>query len=120
MLIPEVVHPKWHVQGSTLAALNGAPQGEAAIQELMRAVDSSIPAPRRATDLPFAMPIESVYNIQVCPLLITLVLPSCSSALTMCLAHAAQVQPMRYRVCSMRFRERCSQQPGAQARMPMA
>ena len=53
------------MQGSALAALNGAPHGEESIQELMQAVDSSIPAPQRATDLPFAMPIESVYNIQV-------------------------------------------------------
>ncbi len=53
------------MQGSALAALNGAPDGEGPIQELMQAVDSSIPAPQRATDLPFAMPIESVYNIQV-------------------------------------------------------
>ena len=54
-------------QGSALAALNGAPGGEGAIQELMQAVDSGIPAPRRATNLPFAMPIESVYNIQARP-----------------------------------------------------
>ena len=55
------------MQGSALAALSGDLQGEESIQELMRAVDSGIPAPQRATDMPFAMPIESVYNIQVRP-----------------------------------------------------
>ena len=31
----------------------------------METVDSSIPAPQRPIDLPFAMPIEDVFNIQV-------------------------------------------------------
>jgi hypothetical protein len=54
-------------QGSALAALKGeqSPVGAESVRRLMEAVDSSIPAPQRPIDLPFAMPIEDVFNIQV-------------------------------------------------------
>ena len=53
------------VKGSALAALDGV-EGETAepsILALMEAVDSYIPQPDRAKDLPFLMPIEDVFSI---------------------------------------------------------
>lgn len=49
--------------GSALKALNGEPEGEKAIQELMDAVDSYIPLPERETDKPFLLPVEDVFSI---------------------------------------------------------
>ena len=51
------------VTGSALKALNGEPEGEATIQELMDAVDSYIPLPERDTDKPFLLPVEDVFSI---------------------------------------------------------
>ncbi|MCB5412463.1 elongation factor Tu, partial [Pseudogemmobacter faecipullorum] len=53
------------VKGSALAALEGRdPEiGENSIRELLAAVDSYIPTPERAVDLPFLMPIEDVFSI---------------------------------------------------------
>ncbi|AFC70914.1 elongation factor Tu [Rickettsia australis] len=51
------------IKGSALQALEGQPEGEKAINELMDAVDSYIPHPVRATDKPFLMPIEDVFSI---------------------------------------------------------
>lgn len=51
------------IKGSALQALEGKPEGEEAINELMDAVDSYIPQPVRATDKPFLMPIEDVFSI---------------------------------------------------------
>jgi len=51
------------IKGSALAALEGKPEGKAAIIELMAAVDSYIPQPARAIDQPFLMPIEDVFSI---------------------------------------------------------
>lgn len=51
------------IKGSALKALEGAAEGEAAIKELMAAVDSYIPQPERETDKPFLMPIEDVFSI---------------------------------------------------------
>ncbi|AFC73376.1 elongation factor Tu [Rickettsia montanensis] len=51
------------IKGSALQALEGKPEGEKAINELMDAVDSYIPQPVRATDKPFLMPIEDVFSI---------------------------------------------------------
>ena len=56
------------VRGSALLALEStsddpsAPE-YASILELMEAVDDFIPTPDRATDLPFAMPVEDVFTI---------------------------------------------------------
>jgi len=52
------------IQGSALGALNGEEQWEAKIVELGEALDTYIPEPERAVDLPFLMPIEDVFNIQ--------------------------------------------------------
>ena len=53
------------VKGSALAALEGRDDavGRAQILNLMAAVDSYIPQPERAVDLPFLMPIEDVFSI---------------------------------------------------------
>jgi elongation factor Tu len=51
------------IQGSALGALNGEPQWEAKVMELMEAVDSSIPIPPRAIEKPFLMPVEDVFSI---------------------------------------------------------
>lgn len=51
------------VTGSALKALNGEPEGEKAIDELMAAVDSYIPLPERNTDKPFLLPVEDVFSI---------------------------------------------------------
>ena len=51
------------VKGSALKALEGDPQYEKAIFELMDAVDSYIPQPERDTDKPFLMPVEDVFSI---------------------------------------------------------
>ena len=51
------------VTGSALKALNGEPEGEKTIQELMDAVDSYIPLPERSTDKPFLLPVEDVFSI---------------------------------------------------------
>ncbi len=49
--------------GSALGALQGKPEWEAKIQELMDAVDSYIPDPVRETDKPFLLPIEDIFTI---------------------------------------------------------
>jgi elongation factor Tu len=51
------------IQGSALGGLNGEPKWVAKIDELMDAVDSFIPVPPRATELPFLMPVEDVFSI---------------------------------------------------------
>ena len=52
------------VQGSALGGLNGEPQWEAKIDELMQAVDDYIPTPEREVDKPFLMPVEDIFTIQ--------------------------------------------------------
>jgi elongation factor Tu len=52
------------VRGSSTAALEGKPEGEQAIKELMDAIDSFIPLPMREVDKPFLMCIEDVFNIE--------------------------------------------------------
>jgi len=52
------------VRGSATAALQGTPEGEKAIAELLAAVDSFIPLPPREVDKPFLMCIEDVFNIE--------------------------------------------------------
>ncbi len=51
------------IKGSALGALNGEPDWVNAIEELMNAVDTWIPVPTRALDLPFLMPVENVLTI---------------------------------------------------------
>jgi elongation factor Tu len=53
------------IPGSALHAMNGTEPaiGEESIKKLMEAVDTYIPTPARAVDLPFLMPIEDVFSI---------------------------------------------------------
>jgi len=51
------------IKGSALKALEGDPKWEEKIIELAQALDSYIPEPERAIDLPFLMPIEDVFSI---------------------------------------------------------
>ena len=51
------------IMGSALGALNGEPQWEEKVMELMDAVDTWIPIPPRDVDKPFLMPVEDVFSI---------------------------------------------------------
>jgi elongation factor Tu len=54
------------VRGSALSALedrDAGTIGEAAVLELMAAVDAAIPQPERPKDRPFLMPVEDVFSI---------------------------------------------------------
>ena len=51
------------ITGSALRALEGDPEYEEKIVELMAAVDEYIPTPERDTDKPFMMPVEDVFSI---------------------------------------------------------
>ena len=51
------------IRGSALGALNGEPQWEDKVMELMDAVDTWIPLPPRDIDKPFLMPVEDVFSI---------------------------------------------------------
>ncbi len=52
------------IRVSALGALNGEPQWEKTVDDLMEAVDTYIPVPLRVTDKPFLMPIEDIFSIQ--------------------------------------------------------
>ena len=57
------------IKGSALKALEAAQAGNAddpackCIEELLNAIDTFIPEPKRATDQPFLMPVEDVFTI---------------------------------------------------------
>ena len=51
------------VRGSALGALNGDPQWEDKVVELMKYVDEYIPIPPRENEKPFLMPVEDVFSI---------------------------------------------------------
>ncbi len=51
------------IRGSALGALNGKAEWEDKVMELMAAVDSWIPTPKREVDKPFLMPIEDIFSI---------------------------------------------------------
>jgi len=53
------------IRGSALKAVEGddGEIGNAAIDELMNAVDEYVPLPERPVDLPFLMPVEDVFSI---------------------------------------------------------
>ncbi|HIX69945.1 MULTISPECIES: elongation factor Tu [Enterococcus] len=51
------------IKGSALKALEGDPEQEKVIMELMDTVDEYIPTPVRDTDKPFLMPVEDVFTI---------------------------------------------------------
>lgn len=52
------------VRGSATAALEGKPEGEEAIQNLLAAIDDFISDPVREVDKPFLMCVEDVFNIE--------------------------------------------------------
>ncbi|MCF6240999.1 MAG: elongation factor Tu [Bacteroidales bacterium] len=51
------------IMGSALGALNGEPEWEEKVIELMNAVDEWIPIPPRDTEKDFLMPVEDVFSI---------------------------------------------------------
>lgn len=51
------------VKVSALKALEGDPEWAKSVEELMAAVDESIPDPVRETEKPFLMPVEDVFTI---------------------------------------------------------
>ena len=51
------------IRGSALKALEGDPEAQKAIDELMDAVDEYIPSPQREIDKPFLMSVEDVFTI---------------------------------------------------------
>ena len=51
------------IRGSALKALEGDPEAQKAILELMDTVDEYIPDPVRENDKPFLMPVEDVFSI---------------------------------------------------------
>ncbi len=51
------------IQGSALGGLDGQPQWEEKIIELMAAVDEWVPEPVREREKPFLMPVEDVFSI---------------------------------------------------------
>ena len=52
------------IKGSALKALEGDPEYEEKIVELLNTLDSYIPDPKRELDKPFLMPIEDVFSIK--------------------------------------------------------
>jgi len=52
------------IKGSATKALDGDPENEDAIMELVAALDSYVPEPTRDLDKPFLMPIEDVFSIK--------------------------------------------------------
>ena len=51
------------IRGSALKAIEGDPEAEQSIRDLMKAVDEYIPSPERDTEKPFLMSIEDVFTI---------------------------------------------------------
>jgi elongation factor Tu len=52
------------IRGSATKALEGDADSEQAIMDLVKAMDDSIPEPKRELDKPFIMPIEDVFSIK--------------------------------------------------------
>src|SRR3982074_1816989 len=52
------------IKGSALKALEGDPEWEKTVEELMVAVDEYIPTPERDVEKPFLMPVEDIFTIQ--------------------------------------------------------
>ncbi len=52
------------IRGSALKALEGDPEYEKTINELVSTLDTYIPDPVRETDKPFLMPIEDIFSIE--------------------------------------------------------
>jgi elongation factor Tu len=52
------------IRGSALKALQGDAEAEKSIEALMKALDESIPEPKRPLDKPFLMAVEDVFSIK--------------------------------------------------------
>src|SRR5258706_331032 len=52
------------IQVAALPALNGVPEWEKSIDNLLAALDSEIPEPQREVDKPFLMAVEDVFSIK--------------------------------------------------------
>jgi len=52
------------IKGSALKALEGDAEAEKSIEELLNALDNSIPEPKRDIDKPFLMAVEDVFSIK--------------------------------------------------------
>ncbi len=52
------------IKGSALKALEGDPEAEKSIEELLNALDSYIPEPQRDVEKPFLMAVEDVFSIK--------------------------------------------------------
>ncbi|MDE2311985.1 MAG: elongation factor Tu [Patescibacteria group bacterium] len=52
------------IRGSALKALEGDPEYEKTIMDLVNTLDTYIPDPKRETDKPFLMPIEDIFSIE--------------------------------------------------------
>ncbi|MDO8686691.1 MAG: elongation factor Tu [Candidatus Berkelbacteria bacterium] len=52
------------IKGSALKALEGDPEAVKSIDDLMNALDASIPEPKREIDKPFLMAVEDVFSIK--------------------------------------------------------
>jgi elongation factor Tu len=52
------------IRGSATKALAGDADSEQAIMDLVKAMDESVPEPKRELDKPFLMPIEDVFSIK--------------------------------------------------------
>lgn len=52
------------IKGSALKALEGDPDAEKSIEELVKALDEYVPEPKRDIDKPFLLPIEDVFSIK--------------------------------------------------------
>src|SRR5437870_5478037 len=51
------------IRGATLKAIEGDKQWSGKVEELLAALDKSIPVPKREVDKPFLMPVEDVFSI---------------------------------------------------------
>jgi len=51
------------IRGSAMKAIEGDAAWVAKIEELLAAVDSFVPEPKREIDKPFSMPVEDVFSI---------------------------------------------------------
>src|SRR6267143_275189 len=51
------------IRGAALKAIEGDKQWVAKVEELLAALDKSIPVPKREIDKPFQMPVEDVFSI---------------------------------------------------------
>ena len=51
------------IRGAALKAIEGDKQWTAKVEELLAALDKSIPVPKREVDKPFLMPVEDVFSI---------------------------------------------------------